>query len=60
MLVLTRKPNEAITIGDDVRIEVLSVAGQYIKIGVTAPRHIRVLREEIVGHARPKQEGDGA
>jgi len=38
MLVLTRKPGESIVIGDDVVIKVLSVEGESIRIGITAPR----------------------
>jgi len=47
MLVLSRKPNESIMIGDDVEIKIVEVKGDYIKLGITAPRHIAVHRKEI-------------
>ncbi|WP_191566716.1 carbon storage regulator CsrA [Metabacillus idriensis] len=47
MLVLTRKVNEAIQIGDDVEIKVLSVSGDQIKIGIVAPKHVEIHRKEI-------------
>lgn len=47
MLVLTRKVNEAIQIGDDIEIKVLSVSGDQIKIGIEAPKHVEINRKEI-------------
>jgi carbon storage regulator len=47
MLVLTRKINEAIQIGDDIEIKVLSVSGDQIKIGIVAPKHVEIHRKEI-------------
>lgn len=47
MLVLTRKSNQSIMIGDDIEISVLSVAGDKVRIGITAPREISVHRTEI-------------
>lgn len=47
MLVLTRKVNEAIQIGDDIEIKVLSVSGDQIKIGIVAPKHVEIHRKEI-------------
>ncbi len=46
MLVLTRKKGESITIGENIQIQVLSVKGGQVRIGVDAPREIRVDREE--------------
>ncbi len=48
MLVLTRKKGESITIGENIQIQVLSVKGGQVRIGVDAPREIRVDREERV------------
>ncbi|MBG9548639.1 carbon storage regulator CsrA [Cytobacillus firmus] len=47
MLVLTRKPNEAIRIGDDITIKILSTDGDQIKIGIEAPKNIEIHRQEI-------------
>ena len=47
MLVLTRKVNESIMIGDDVELSILSVSGEKVRIGVEAPREIPVFRKEI-------------
>jgi carbon storage regulator len=47
MLVLTRKPNQSIMIGDDVELTVLSIIGGKVKIGIDAPRDVRVFRKEI-------------
>ena len=46
MLVLTRKPGEALSIGDDVKVVVTAVNGNQVKIGVEAPRTMRILRTE--------------
>ncbi|MFC1601831.1 carbon storage regulator CsrA [Candidatus Sumerlaeota bacterium] len=47
MLILTRKPGEAIRIGAEIRIQILEVKGNQIRVGVDAPRSIAVHREEI-------------
>jgi carbon storage regulator len=47
VLVLTRKPDQSIMIGDDIEIAVLSVAGEKIRIGITAPREVPVFRKEV-------------
>ena len=47
MLVLTRKKNEAIQIGEDIEIKVLSVEGDQIKLGIHAPKSIDIHRKEI-------------
>jgi carbon storage regulator len=47
VLVLTRKTGEAIQIGDDIEIIILSVKGDQIKLGVNAPKNIEIHRKEI-------------
>jgi carbon storage regulator len=54
MLVLGRKENQSIIIGDNIRVTVVGRSGSSIRIGVQAPREIRVLREEV--QADPSQE----
>jgi carbon storage regulator len=47
MLILTRKVGESITIGDDIKITVLGIQGQQVRLGIVAPPKIAVHREEI-------------
>lgn len=47
MLVLTRRLNEAIQIGEEVEIIVLAVQGDQVKLGINAPRHLEIHRKEI-------------
>lgn len=47
MLILTRRPGEAIRIGDDVEIYVVAVNGNQIRLGIKAPKSVPVHREEI-------------
>ena len=47
MLVLTRRPGESLTIGDDIVVTVVGVSGNQIRLGITAPQQVQVLREEV-------------
>lgn len=47
MLVLTRKKNESITIGDNITVSILEVKNGYVKIGIDAPKQISIHRTEI-------------
>ena len=47
MLVLTRKSNQSIMIGDDIEISVLAIMGEKVRIGVDAPRAVPVFRKEV-------------
>ena len=47
MLVLTRKSNQSIMIGDDVEVSVLSIMGEKVRIGIQAPRDVPVFRREV-------------
>jgi len=47
MLVLTRKSNQSIMIGDDIEVSVLSIMGEKVRVGIQAPREIPVFRKEV-------------
>ncbi|QSS99613.1 carbon storage regulator CsrA [Pontibacillus sp. ALD_SL1] len=47
MLILNRKKDESIQIGDDIEIKVIAVEGEQVKIGIDAPRSMDVYRKEI-------------
>ncbi|EJD6377072.1 MULTISPECIES: carbon storage regulator CsrA [Providencia] len=47
MLILTRKPTEVVVIGDDIKVTILGVKGNQVRIGIDAPKDISVHREEI-------------
>lgn len=48
-LALTRKPNESIIIGKDIRITVVQVSGKTVKLSIEAPKEIPIVREELLG-----------
>jgi carbon storage regulator len=52
MLVLTRHAGEAIMIGDEIEISIIDVQGDKAKIGITAPRDVRILRRELIDEVR--------
>jgi carbon storage regulator len=67
MLVLTRKSNQSIMIGDEIEVSVLSVMGEKVRIGIQAPQRVPVFRKEIyleihreAGAGEPSQDGDSA
>ena len=47
MLILSRKKNESIMIGDDVEIMITEISGDVVKIGISAPRRVSVHRKEV-------------
>ena len=47
MLILTRKKDEAIRIGEDIRIVLVQIKGGQVRLGIECPSHVRVLREEL-------------
>ncbi len=64
MLVLTRKTNQSIMIGDDIEVSILSVSGYKVRIGIDAPREVAVFRTEVyesIGEGEPSAaDADGA
>lgn len=52
MLVLTRKLEEAVQVGDDITVKVLEIRGDQVRLGIAAPRRIPVLRQEIYDEIR--------
>jgi carbon storage regulator len=60
MLVLTRKPGQSIMIGEGVEVQVLSVAGEKVRLGIAAPRDVSIFRDEVYdrieGQAREREE----
>ena len=58
MLILTRRPNESLMVGDDVSGTVLGINGNQVRIGVKAPRHIPVHREEIYEKIKKQESSD--
>ncbi len=51
MLILSRKTNESIVIGDNIRITIASVRGRYVRLGIEAPREVSIYREELTSDA---------
>ena len=56
MLILNRKVNESIIVGDNIEIKILEVVDGKIKIGIEAPREVRVLRKEIYDEVKAENE----
>ena len=59
MLVLTRKGNQSIMIGDDIEVSVLAVMGEKVRIGIQAPRDVPVFRKEVYLEIK-EEDGSGA
>jgi carbon storage regulator len=47
MLILSRKVNEKIMIGDDISVSIIEVRGDQVRLGVDAPRSVKVFRKEV-------------
>ena len=61
MLVLTRKTNQSIMIGDEIEVSVLAIMGEKVRIGIEAPRSVPVFRKEVYleirqDSAKPEEE----
>jgi carbon storage regulator len=60
MLVLTRKTNQSIMIGDDIEVSVLAVMGEKVRIGIQAPRSVPVFRKEVYLEIQSERGSDSA
>ena len=58
VLVLTRKSNQSIMVGDDIEISVLAVMGEKVRIGIEAPRSVPVFRREVYVEIQEDQGDD--
>jgi carbon storage regulator len=56
VLVLTRKSNQSIMIGDEIEVSVLSIMGEKVRIGIQAPRDIPVFRKEVYLEIQSEQD----
>jgi carbon storage regulator len=59
MLVLTRRSNQSIMIGDEVEISVLSVSGEKVRLGISAPEDVPVFRHEVYLRIEAERNGEG-
>jgi carbon storage regulator len=57
VLVLTRKSNQSIMIGDDIEVSVLSIMGEKVRIGIQAPRDVPVFRREVYLEIQQERRG---
>jgi carbon storage regulator len=56
MLVLTRKPGQSILIGEGIEVQVLSVSGEKVRLGITAPRDVTIFRDEVLERIQDEKE----
>ena len=59
MLVLTRKSNQSIMIGDDIEVSVLAIMGEKVRIGIQAPRDVPVFRKEVYLEIQEESADEG-
>jgi carbon storage regulator len=57
MLVLTRKSNQSIMIGDEIEVSVLAIIGEKVRIGIQAPREVPVFRKEVYLEIQQERAG---
>ena len=58
MLVISRQPGDSLLIGQDIKITILEVNGDRVKIGIDAPRSVPVMRTEVLDTMRSNLEAD--
>ncbi len=59
MLILTRRIGETLCIGADIEVTVLAISGSQVRLGIKAPRHVSVDRQEVAERKRREQEPTG-
>ena len=52
MLILTRKPGNAVRIGDSIEVYILEVRGDLVRLGIQAPRDVKILRHEMIDQVK--------
>ncbi len=52
---LSRKPGEIIRIGDDIRVQIVRIGPNTVRVGISAPQHVNVVREELL-YDGPREE----
>ena len=60
MLVLSRKQNQSIVIGENIQLEILKVSGNTVRIGISAPKEVKVLRGELAPWGISDEAPEGA
>ncbi len=60
MLVLTRKINETITVGDDIEVTITEIFPDKVRIGIVAPNNVAVHRKEVAVQIESQLSSDGA
>lgn len=58
MLVLTRKVNQSVIINDDIVVKVAQIYSGKVRLAISAPRNVSVVREELLGKDNKKEKGD--
>ncbi|MDR0390157.1 MAG: carbon storage regulator CsrA [Spirochaetaceae bacterium] len=56
MLILSRKVNEKIMIGEDISVSILEIRGDQVRIGIEAPRQVKVFRQEVFDAIKAENE----
>jgi carbon storage regulator len=59
VLVLTRKSNQSIMIGDEIEVSVLAIMGEKVRIGIEAPRSVPVFRKEVYVEIQQDRNAEG-